>query len=63
LGLYRALQAMAAIRGEAAVSIAQVDSLIEMVLAHRLIVRPERKSMWNEGVDIIREILANKNAG
>jgi len=63
LGLYRASQAMAAIRGEAAVSIAQVDSLIEMVLAHRLIVRPERKSRWNEGVDMIREILANKNAG
>jgi MoxR-like ATPase len=62
LGLYRASQAMAAIQGETAVSKAQVDSLLEVILAHRLIVQPERKSRWNEGADIIREILANKRA-
>ena len=40
LGLYRAAQAMAAIQGETAVSKALVDSLSEVVLAHRLIARP-----------------------
>jgi MoxR-like ATPase len=62
LGLYRASQAMTAILGEASVSRALIDSLTETVLAHRLIVRPEHKSRWNEGADIIREILASKEA-
>ena len=53
---------MAAIQGENAVPLAQIDALMEVVLAHRLIVRPERKSHWNEGSDVIREILAGKKA-
>lgn len=58
LGLFRAGQAMAAIRGENNVSLADIDALLELVLAHRLIVQPERQSRWNQGSDVIREILA-----
>jgi len=60
LGLVRLSQAMAAIRGEDQVSIPQVDALVEVVLGHRLIVRPERKHRWHEGADVIRDILAGK---
>jgi len=62
LGLFRAAQAMAAIQGESLVSVAQVDALLEVVLAHRLIVQPERKSRWNAGNDIIAEILTGKKS-
>lgn len=62
LGLFRAAQAMAAIQGANSVSVAQVDSLLEVVLAHRLIVRPEHKNRWNEGSDIIRKVLAARPA-
>ena len=60
LGLFRAAQAMAAIRGEDSVSIAQVNALAEVVLAHRLIVRAERKQRWHEGGEVIRDILTGK---
>jgi MoxR-like ATPase len=60
LGLFRTAQAMAAIQNETCVSIALIDALLEVALAHRLIVCPERKTPWNEGSDIIREILAGK---
>ena len=63
LGLFRAGQAMTAMRGENSVSIAQIEDLIEPVLAHRLIVTLERKDRWNEGSDVIREILAGKQPG
>jgi MoxR-like ATPase len=62
LGLFRAGQAMAAISGEDSVSISKIDALAEMVLAHRLILSPERKGGWNAGNDIIREILAGNKA-
>jgi MoxR-like ATPase len=62
LGLFRAGQAMAAIQGQNSVPLAQIDALMEVVLAHRLVVKPERKSHWNEGADVIREILAGKQA-
>jgi MoxR-like ATPase len=60
LGLVRLSQAMAAIRGEDSVSIPQVDALAEVVLGHRLIVRPEQKQRWHEGADVIRDILTGK---
>ncbi|HZR16155.1 MAG TPA: MoxR family ATPase [Verrucomicrobiae bacterium] len=56
LGLFRAGQAIAAIGGQPSVTAAQIDELLEVVLAHRLIVRPERK---NEGIDpnqLVREL-------
>jgi MoxR-like ATPase len=58
LGLFRSAQAMAAIQKEDSVSIGQVDRLLEVVLAHRLIVRPERKNHWSQGSDVVQEILA-----
>jgi len=60
LGLFRLSQAMAAIRGQDSVSASQVDSLAEVVLAHRLIVQPERKRRWNQGADVVQEIVAGK---
>ncbi len=57
LGLFRAGQAMAAIRGQDGVSREQIESLIEVVLAHRLIPR-EDKGRWDRGNEVIREILA-----
>jgi MoxR-like ATPase len=57
LGLFRAGQAMAAIRGESSVSASQVDELLEVVLIHRLIVRSERKTEGVDACHIVREIL------
>jgi len=58
LGLFRAGQAMAAIQGESSVSIAQIEALTEVVLAHRLVIKPEHKNRWKDGSGIIRELLA-----
>jgi MoxR-like ATPase len=63
LGLFRAAQAMAAIHGEDGVSVDRVNTLVETVLAHRLILRPEGKHRWQEGRDVLREILEGKVAG
>jgi len=60
LGLFRAGQAMAAIQGEGSVSVAQVDALLEVVLAHRLLIRPEHKDRWKSGNEIIHELHAMK---
>jgi MoxR-like ATPase len=60
LGLFRAGQAMAAIQGETSVSRAQIDSLTEIVLAHRLVIRPEQKDRWKSGTEVIRELLRGK---
>jgi MoxR-like ATPase len=53
LGLFRAAQAMTVIRGEDAVSLEQVRSLAQHVLAHRLIVRNDQSAQEN-----LKEILA-----
>lgn len=63
LGLFRLAQAMAAIASQDSVSIDQVDALAEAVLAHRLIVTPERKQPWHNGADVIQEILARNKVG
>jgi MoxR-like ATPase len=62
LGLFRLSQAMAAIQGGDSVTLDQVNALTEVVLAHRLIVRTEQKHRWQEGADVIREILAGKRS-
>jgi predicted short-subunit dehydrogenase-like oxidoreductase (DUF2520 family) len=51
---------MAAIQGNDFVSIAQVKTLAENVLGHRLIIRADRKHRYHEGVEVIREFLAGK---
>ncbi|HLH53681.1 MAG TPA: MoxR family ATPase [Verrucomicrobiae bacterium] len=63
LGLFRAAQAAAAMEGKASVSAEKVDELAEAVLAHRLLLRPELKERWNQGNDVIREILSGKSVG
>ncbi|HEY5296523.1 MAG TPA: MoxR family ATPase [Verrucomicrobiae bacterium] len=56
LGLFRAAQAMSAIEGNP-VSIAQIKSLAQKVLAHRLIVRKEEKFRNARVEDVIAEIV------
>jgi MoxR-like ATPase len=63
LGLFRAGQALAAIQGETSVSRAQIDSLIEIVLAHRLVLRAEQKDRWKSGTEVIRELVGSKADG
>lgn len=60
LGLFRMAQAMAAIQGSDSVSAEEVKSMAEIVFAHRLIVKPERKNRYHEGGEVIRDILAGK---
>jgi MoxR-like ATPase len=60
LGLFRMAQAMAAIQGKDAVSIESVKSLAATVLAHRLIVKSERKNRYHDGVEVIKEILEGR---
>jgi MoxR-like ATPase len=58
LGLFRAAQAMAAIEGKDLVSINQVKSIAQKVLAHRLIIRKEEKFRGVKVTDVVAEILA-----
>ncbi|HZF02667.1 MAG TPA: MoxR family ATPase [Methylomirabilota bacterium] len=58
LGLFRAAQAMAVIAGKDSVTVEQVKSLAQKVLAHRLIVRKEEKFRDVKVADVIAEILA-----
>jgi MoxR-like ATPase len=57
LGLFRFAQAMAAIQGKNTVSIELVKSLAMTVLAHRLIVKPDRQTRYHNGGEAIKEIL------
>lgn len=59
LGLFRAAQAMSAMEGKDFVSLEQIKSLAQKVLAHRLIVRKEEKFRDVKVEDIIAEILAS----
>ncbi len=60
LGLFRMAQAMAVIEGRDAVTVDQVSALAETVLAHRLIVRPERIHRYHDGNEVIQEIVSGK---
>jgi MoxR-like ATPase len=57
LGLFRAAQAMAAINGNDSVSAGQIKSLVQKVLAHRLIVRNEDKYRNTKVEDVVAEIV------
>jgi MoxR-like ATPase len=57
LGLFRAAQALSAIGGKDSVSAELVKSLVQKVLAHRLIVRREEKFRGVKVADVITEIL------
>src|SRR5450432_3295520 len=58
LGLFRAAQAMAAIDGNDSVSTGQIKSLVQKVLAHRFIVRPDEKYRGVKVAGVVTEILA-----
>lgn len=58
LGLFRLGQAMAAIQGHDSVSTAHVKKVAEAVLAHRVLLREERKDRYHQGAEVIQEILA-----
>jgi hypothetical protein len=48
---------MAAIAKEDVVSVEQVKSLACAVLAHRLIVKSDRKNRYHDGLEAIKEIV------
>jgi len=56
LGLYRAAQALAAIQGQSSVSIDHIRTLLEPVLAHRLLVRRDALTNYPDAVAVVREI-------
>jgi MoxR-like ATPase len=58
LGLYRTAQALAAIQGQNAVTIDHVRSVIEPVLAHRLLLRKDALKDYPDGAAVLREIAA-----
>ena len=58
LGLFRAAQATAAIEGNDSASAAQVKTLAQKILAHRLIVRREEKFHDVKVENVVAEILA-----
>ena len=62
LGLFRLAQAMAAIRGNDSVAVEQVKGLAEAALAHRLIMKNERKDRYADSREVIKEIIAGAKA-
>lgn len=60
LGLFRFTQAMAVIQGKSSVSIELVKSLAMTVLAHRLIVKPDRLTRYHDGGEAMKEILEGR---
>ena len=58
LGLFRLAQAMTAMAGAGSVPIDQVRALAAPVLAHRLIVKPERQDRYRDGAQVIQELVA-----
>jgi MoxR-like ATPase len=63
LGLYRGAQALAAVQGQATVSIEHVRAILEPVLAHRLLVRREALKDYPDAASVVREIAAKLDAG
>jgi MoxR-like ATPase len=60
LGIFHAAQALAAIRGELAVTLDHIKTFAVPVLAHRLLVRQEALKDYPNGAAVIREILDRK---
>ena len=63
LGLYRAAQALAAVQGQAAVAVEHVRTLLEPVLAHRLLLHRDALKDYPDGSAVVREIAAKLPAG
>ena len=58
LAMFHMAQALAAIEGNDSVSVQQVQTVAEVVLAHRLLVRREALATYPDGAAVIREIVA-----
>ena len=57
LGLFRAAQSLAAIQGQASVSIDHVKAVAEPVLAHRLLLRHDAQKDYPDRAAVIKEIV------
>jgi MoxR-like ATPase len=62
LGLFRLAQALAAVEGAEATTIAHVRTIAPAVLTHRLIVREDKDHPARRPQDIVAGILAQTNA-
>jgi MoxR-like ATPase len=60
--LFRAAQSLAAIQGQASVSIDHVRALVEPVLAHRLLVRRDALKEYPDAATVVREIAGKISA-
>jgi MoxR-like ATPase len=60
LGLFRMAQAMSAMQGNDSVSIEQIKAVAATILAHRLIVKPERTHRYHDCREIIQDIIEGK---
>ncbi len=60
LGLFRMAQAMAAIQGNDSVSVEQIKAIAATVLAHRLIMKPERQHRYHNCEEVITDIIEGK---
>jgi MoxR-like ATPase len=58
LGLFRAAQALAAMDGSEAVTLAHIQSIAVPVLAHRLLVKRETLKDFPDGAAVIRDVTA-----
>jgi len=58
LGLFRAAQSLAAVQGQGSVSIDHVKTVVEPVLAHRLMLRHEAQKDFPDGSAVIKDIVA-----
>ena len=56
LGLFHAAQSLAAIQGESSVTIDHVRTLVEPVLAHRLLLRKDALKDYPDAASVVREI-------
>lgn len=63
LGLSRLVQAMAAIQGEASISMAQVANLAARVLNHRVIVKANKDGNQRTAKEVIEELLREVRPG
>jgi len=62
LGLFRAAQALAAMEGSEAVTLAHIQKIAVPVLAHRLLVKKDNLNNFPDGAAVIRDVLARTKA-
>jgi MoxR-like ATPase len=58
IGLFHAVQALAAVQGQSSATVDHVRALAEPVLAHRLLLRREALKDYPDGASVVREITA-----